>query len=68
VVEIGFLIGGALAAFQWAGELGFAAVIGAWWVNSRANSPVMPMSIGPTAALAVGVVANVLHVVGVPLT
>ncbi|MEA2419631.1 MAG: hypothetical protein QOE60_1837 [Thermoleophilaceae bacterium] len=68
VVEIGFLIGGALAAFQWAGELGFAAVIGAWWLNSRANSPVMPMSIGPTAALAVGVVANVLHVVGVPLT
>jgi uncharacterized protein YhfT len=67
VMEIAFLIGGALAAARFAGEFGFAFVVGAWWVNSRANSPVMPMGVGPFAALVVGVVANVLHAVGVSL-
>lgn len=67
VMEIGFLLGGALAAFRFAGEFGFAVVIGSWFLNSRANSPVMPMSVGPFAALVVGLVANVLHVFGVSL-
>jgi hypothetical protein len=67
VMEIGFLIGGALVAARFAGEFGFAAVIGAWWLNSRANSPVMPMAVGPFAALVVGLLANVLHAAGVTL-
>jgi hypothetical protein len=67
VMEIGFLIGGALAAARFAGEFGFAVVIGAWWLNSRANSPVMPMAVGPFAALVVGLLANVLHAFGVSL-
>jgi hypothetical protein len=68
VMEIGFLIGGAFAAARFAGEFGFAAVIGAWWLNARGNSPVMPMAIGPVAAIVVGLLANLLHVVGVQLT
>jgi hypothetical protein len=67
VMEIAFLIGGALAAAHFAGTFGAAVVIGAWFLNSRANAPVMPMSVGPVAALIVGVVANVLHVLGVTL-
>jgi hypothetical protein len=67
VMEIGFLIGGALAASRFAGDFGFAAVIGAWWLNSRANSPVMPMAVGPFAALVVGLLANLVHAFGVTL-
>ena len=68
VMEIAFLIGGALVAVHFAGTFGAAFVIGAWWLNSRANSPVMPMAIGAVAALLVGGLANVLHVLGVSLT
>jgi hypothetical protein len=67
VMEIAFLIGGGLAALHWAGEWGVAFVVGAWWLNNRANSPVMPMAVGAASALVVGLVANVLHVVGVSL-
>jgi hypothetical protein len=67
VMEIAFLIGGAVAAAHWAGTYGAACVIGAWFINARANAPVMPMSVGPVAALIVGVLANVLHVMGVGL-
>ncbi|MFJ5560773.1 YhfT family protein [Streptomyces sp. NPDC093250] len=64
VMEIGFLVGGALAASAFAGQWGIAVVIMAWFVNSRKNSPVMPISIGAYAALAAGLFANVLALLG----
>jgi hypothetical protein len=64
VMEIGFLVGGALAAASWAGQWGVATVVAAWFVNIRAKSPVMPMSLGAIAALGVGLVVNVLALVG----
>jgi hypothetical protein len=67
VMEVAFLIGGGLAAALWAGQYGIAVVVGAWWVNQRANSPVMPMAIGALGALIAGVLANVLHLFGVSL-
>ena len=67
VMEIGFLVGGALAAAAWAGPWGVAVVVGAWFLNSRAKSPVMPMSLGAIAALGVGVVVNLLAVLGLHL-
>lgn len=66
-MEIGFLVGGALAAAAWAGEWGVAAVVAAWFLNIRAKSPVMPMSLGAIAALGVGVVVNVMALVGLTL-
>jgi hypothetical protein len=66
-MEIGFLVGGALAAFAWAGEWGLAAVVAAWFFNVKAKAPVMPMSLGAIAALGVGVVVNVMAVVGLNL-
>jgi len=67
VMEIGFLIGGALAAAAWAGPWGVAVVVAAWFVNIRAKSPVMPMSLGAIAALGVGVVVNVFAFLGFTL-
>lgn len=67
VMEIGFLIGGALAAAAWAGTFGVAAVVVAWFVNIRMKSPVMPMSLGAIAALGVGVVVNVMALIGLHL-
>lgn len=64
VMEIGFLFGGALAASAFAGEWGVAIVIAAWFLNNRKNSPVMPISIGAYAALAVGLFVNVLALLG----
>lgn len=67
VMEIGFLIGGGIAAVALGGEWGAAAVIAAWFLNSRANSPIMPMSVGAVTALGVGFVVNILHLVGLSL-
>lgn len=67
VMEIGFLVGGALAAAAWAGTWGVAAVVAAWFVNIRMKSPVMPMSLGAIAALGVGVVVNVMALIGLHL-
>jgi hypothetical protein len=67
VMEIGFLVGGALAAASWAGEWGVATVVAAWFVNIKAKSPVMPMSLGAISALGVGVIVNVLALVGLHL-
>jgi hypothetical protein len=66
-MEIGFLVGGALAAFAWAGQWGVAAVVAAWFFNVKAKAPVMPMSLGAIAALGVGVVVNVMAAVGLNL-
>jgi hypothetical protein len=67
VMEVAFLIGGGIAAALWAGQYGVAVVVGAWWINQRANSPVMPMAVGALGALIAGVLANVLHLFGVSL-
>ena len=67
VMEIGFLVGGALAAAAWAGQWGVATVVAAWFLNIRAKSPVMPMSLGAIAALGVGVVVNVMAAAGLHL-
>jgi hypothetical protein len=64
VMEIGFLIGGALAAAKYAGEFGLAIVILAWFINSRKNNPVMPMSLGALSALGIGLFVNLLSVLG----
>jgi hypothetical protein len=67
IMEIGFLIGGALAANRLAGEWGVGVVIGAWFLNARKNNPIMPMSIAAFAALGVGLAVNVLALVGLRL-
>ena len=67
VMEIGFLVGGALAAAAWAGQWGVAVVVAAWFLNIKAKSPVMPMSLGAIAALGVGFAVNVMALVGLNL-
>jgi hypothetical protein len=65
VMEVAFLIGGALAAASVAGGLGIALVIGGWWLNGRLRAPIMPLAIGPFMAILVGVVVNLFHLIGV---
>lgn len=67
VMEIGCLIGGALAASHLAGAWGVGIVIGAWFLNARKSNPVMPMSVGVVAALGVGLFVNALAFVGLAL-
>ncbi len=67
VMEIAFLVGGAMAAAAFAGGWGVAAVIAAWFINQRSNAPVMPMSLGAVTAIGVGIIANLLALAGVHL-
>ena len=44
-----------------------AVVVAAWFLNIKAKSPVMPMSLGAIAALGVGFAVNVMALVGLNL-
>ncbi|MGI8824072.1 MAG: YhfT family protein [Chloroflexota bacterium] len=64
VMEIAFLVGGALAANSIAGGFGVAAIIALWWLNNRAHFPVMPVSVGALGAILVGLLINLFRLIG----
>lgn len=65
VMEIGLLIGSAVAAEQIAPGWGFMLVPAAWWINNYAGAPVVRMGIGPITVIAVGILANLFKVLGI---
>jgi hypothetical protein len=64
VMEVAFLVAGALAAASVAGGIGIAVVIGGWWLNGRLTAPIMPLAVGPFMAILVGIVVNAFHLIG----
>jgi hypothetical protein len=64
VMEIGLLIGSALAANKIAPGWGFMVVPAAWWINNYAGAPIVRMGIGPIAVIIVGILANIFKVIG----
>jgi hypothetical protein len=64
VMEIGLLIGSAIAANKIAPGWGFMVVPAAWWINNYAGAPIVRMGIGPIAVIAVGILANIFKVIG----
>lgn len=64
VLEVALLIGGMMAAQAMAPGLGLFAVIGLYVLNKTSKKPIVDMAIGPVGAIGVGVLINILYLVG----
>jgi hypothetical protein len=64
LLEVALLVGGMNAANAIAPGIGFFVVVGLYILNDIAGKPVVRMAVGPIAAILVGVLVNVLALVG----
>ena len=63
-MEIGLLIGSAIAANAIAPGWGFLIIPAMWWLNDYAKSPIVRMGIGPIGVIVVGILANIFQLIG----
>ncbi|QNO13431.1 YhfT family protein [Alkalicella caledoniensis] len=64
LLEVALLVGGMNAANAIAPGIGFFAVAGLYILNDIAGRPVVRMAVGPIAAILVGILVNILAVLG----
>lgn len=64
LLEVALLVGAMNAANAIAPGIGFFVVIGLYILNEIAGKPVVRMAVGPISAILVGILANILAVVG----
>ncbi len=64
VLEVALLVGGAMASEQIAPGIGYFWVIGLMLLNRKAKKPVVELAVGPIAAISLGVIVNILYLVG----
>lgn len=64
VLEVALLIGGAMASEQIAPGIGYFWVIGLMLLNRKTKKPVVELAVGPIAAISLGVIVNILYLVG----
>jgi hypothetical protein len=64
VLEIALLIGGAMAAQKISPQLGFYWVAGFYLLNKISKKPLVEMAVGPIAAISLGILVNILFVLG----
>jgi len=62
VLEVALLMGGVIASEQIAPGIGFFWVIGVYLLNKTADKPLVDMAVGPVAAIALGILVNILFV------
>jgi hypothetical protein len=67
ILEVALLVGGMMAANAMAPGLGFFVVAGLYILNQTAKRPMVTMAVGPMGAIFVGVLINVLYVLGLYL-
>lgn len=67
LLEIALLVGGMMAANAMAPGLGFFIVAGLYILNQTSKKPIVTMAVGPLGAIFVGILINVLYVVGLYL-
>lgn len=67
VLEVALLVGGMMAAQAMAPGLGLYVVIGLYVLNKTSKKPIVDMAIGPVGAIGVGVLVNILYLVGLYL-
>ncbi|WP_339227007.1 YhfT family protein [Oceanobacillus sp. FSL K6-2867] len=65
LLEVALLIGGANAANMIAPGFGFFFIAGFYLLNEAAGRPIVRMAVGPMGAIAVGVIVNILVLLGV---
>lgn len=64
VLEVALLIGGSNAANAIVPGLGFFAIAGIYLLNEAAGRPIVRMAVGPVGAIAVGIIGNILVLLG----
>lgn len=64
LLEIALLVGGMMAAQAMAPGLGLFVVAGIYVLNQTAKKPIVSMAVGPVGAIFVGILVNVLAVLG----
>ena len=64
VLDIALLVGGMMAANAIAPTLGYVWVVGLYCLNQTAKKPVPAMAIGPIGAISLGILVNILHLIG----
>lgn len=64
VLEVALLIGGALASEAIAPGIGYFWVIGLYLLNRTAKKPLVDLAVGPVAAIALGIIVNILYLIG----
>lgn len=64
VLEVALLIGGMMAAQAMAPGFGLFVVVGLYVLNKTSKKPIVDMAVGPVGAIGVGVLINILYLVG----
>ena len=64
VLEVALLVGGAMAAQAIAPGIGFFWVFGLYLLNRQMKRPVVDLAVGPIAAISLGILVNILQLVG----
>lgn len=64
LLEVALLVGGMNAANAIAPGLGFFVVAGLFILNEIAGRPIVKMAVGPVAAIVVGILVNILNIIG----
>lgn len=64
VLEVALLIGGANAANAIVPGLGYFGIAGFYLLNEAAGRPIVRMAVGPVGAIAVGILGNILVLLG----
>lgn len=64
VLDIALLVGGMLAANAIAPTIGYIWVIGLFFLNQVSKKPLASMAIGPIGAITMGLIVNILHLIG----
>lgn len=64
LLEVALLVGGMNAANAIAPGMGFFIVAGLYILNEIAGKPVVSMAVGPISAILVGILANILSLIG----
>lgn len=65
VLEVALLVGGVVAAEAMAANVGSLFVIGCYLLNKKAKKPLVDLAVGPVAAIAFGIILNLLIVIGI---
>lgn len=64
VLEVALLIGGMMAAQAMAPGFGLFVVVGLYVLNRTSKKPIVEMAVGPVGAIFVGILINVLFLIG----
>jgi hypothetical protein len=67
LLEVALLVGGMMAANAMAPGLGLFVVAGLYVLNQTAKKPIVSMAVGPVGAVFVGILINILYVLGLYL-